>query len=305
MAEADTSIGGYFSMDPGTGASALPNGVLLNSGRNALRHIVRALGIQRIHMPYYICPVVADALNAEGCEILRYALSDDMLPAEIFPQGDYVLYVNYFGVCGQKVDYLASQYPNLIVDCAQAYFAKPKGLASFSSPRKFFGVPDGGVACGVEPIPYNEDVSDMRMGHLIERRDNGATPYGYEMFHKAEALLDGSEILAMSPFTKNCLSKVDIRVAKQRRMDNFAYLQASLPTSFPLAMADDDVPMVFPYMTDDPSLRTRLIRQKIFVASYWPGVQYCGDLQERIMPLPIDQRYDEDDMKRIVENVEA
>ena len=35
------AIGGYFELDGGGGASHLPNGVLLNSGRNALRHIVR------------------------------------------------------------------------------------------------------------------------------------------------------------------------------------------------------------------------------------------------------------------------
>ncbi|MBR4523085.1 MAG: hypothetical protein IKO64_02435 [Kiritimatiellae bacterium] len=303
MVKADIAIGGYFGMDPGTGASDLPNGILLNSGRNALRHIVRMLGIKRIHVPHYICPVVADALDAEHCELLRYALTDDMLPAEIFPKNDYVLYVNYFGVCGLKVDRLASLYPKLIVDCAQAYFAKPKGLASCASPRKFFGVPDGGVAFGVEAATYDEDGSDARKEYLLERRDNGATPRGYELFHRAEASLDNAEVLAMSQFTKTCLSKVDSRFAKKRRMENFAYLQACLPTSFPLAMADDDVPMVYPYMMDDPQLRTRLIQQKIYVASYWPGVQNCGDLPERILPLPIDQRYGETDMQRIVEAI--
>ena len=30
-------IGGYFELDPGGGDTPLPNGVLLNLGRNALR----------------------------------------------------------------------------------------------------------------------------------------------------------------------------------------------------------------------------------------------------------------------------
>ena len=35
------AIGGYFELDGVGGTSPLPDGVLLNSGRNALRHIVR------------------------------------------------------------------------------------------------------------------------------------------------------------------------------------------------------------------------------------------------------------------------
>lgn len=303
MAEIDRAIGGYFGMDPGTGVSDLPQGVLLNSGRNALRHIVRMLDIQKIHVPYYVCPVVVDALEEERCAVERYALADDMLPAEAFPKNDYVLYVNYFGVCGRKVDFLTSRYPNLIVDCAQAYYARPKGLASFSSPRKFFGVPDGGVAYGVVSADYASDVSDVRKGHLIERRDNGATPLGYELFRKAEASLDGAELLAMSSFTKSCLGMVDVQEARRRRLENFAYLKSHLPTAFPIACSEDDVPMVYPYITDDAGLRARLIENEIYVPSYWPGVIHCNDLRQRIIPLPVDQRYSEEEMSRIVRDI--
>ena len=299
------AIGGYFELDDGTGNSPLPNGVLLNSGRNALRHIVRMLGIGRIHVPHYICPVVIDALEAECCEVERYVLSEDMMPAKTFSADDFILYVNYFGVCGLKVDILASRYPNLIVDCAQAYFARPKGLASFSSPRKFFGVPDGGVAYGVETAEYDEDVSDIRKGHLFERKENGVTSRGYELFRKSEASLEGAEVFSMSAFTRNSLSRVDMGLAKERRFANFAYLKEHLPTSFPLAIAEDDVPMAYPYITDDSVLRVRLISDKIFIALYWSGVSNCGDMPKRILPLPIDQRYGEEDMKRIVEAVKS
>ena len=295
------AIGGYFELDPGTGRSPLPDGVLLNSGRNALRHIVRKLGVKLIHVPHYICPVVADALEAERCRIERYALSDGMMPAGTLPVDDFVLYVNYFGVCGQKVDRLASRHPNLIVDCAQAYFAVPKGRAAFASPRKFFGVPDGGVAYGVEAAEFGEDDSTMRKGHLLERKEHGATPLGYELFCRAEASLDGCGVRGMSEWTRNGLSRVDLQAVRERRRANFAFLLEHLPTAFPLEMSKDDVPMVYPYVTDNPHLRERLIREKIYVALYWPGVGNCGSLPARILPLPIDQRYGEEDMRRIVE----
>ena len=109
----------------------------------------------------------------------------------------------------------------------------------------------------------------------------------------------------MSAFTRNSLSRVDMGLVKERRSANFAYLKEHLPTSFSLAMSDDDVPMVYPYITDDSVLRVRLINDKIFVALYWPDVSNCGDLPKRILPLPIDQRYGEEDMKRIVEAVKS
>ena len=268
------AIGGYFELDGGGGTSSLPDGVLLNSGRNALRHIMRELGVKHIYVPYYTCPVVWDALKAEGCKLEFYEIGED--------------------------------YPNLIVDCAQAYYARPKGRASFSSPRKFFGIPDGGVACGVDFKPHgNEyplDDSRDRMVHLHLRK-SGEVEKGYVAFKNAEASLDGAEIMCMSPETRRMLGRIDKAYYANIRVSNFAFLDNELHTGFPFHRSSDDVPMVYPYITDNPRLRARLIQEKIYVASYWPGVSHCGDLQERILPLPIDQRYGEEDMKRILEVV--
>ena len=47
--------------------------------------------------------------------------------------------------------------------------------------------------------------------------------------------------------------------------------------------------------------------QRIFIPKFWPNVISHGHfdfesmLADRIMPLPIDQRYNEEDMKRIIE----
>ena len=297
-------IGGYFELDPGGGCTPLPNGVLLNSGRNALRHIIRQLKVKSIWVPEYTCPVVWDALRAEKCELKFYAIGLDMLPITKLSRNDFVLYTNYFGCCGKSVEMLAAECPNLVVDCAQAYHVQPKGRASFSSPRKFFGVPDGGVAFGVEDgAPYETDDSSCRMQHLIVRKERGAEA-GYEFFRAASQTLVGAPIRKMSAVTTAALQKINAAVAMQRRRANFAFLHERLQTSFPFALAADDVPMVYPYVTDDVILRSRLIAQKIYVAKYWPRLSPAANaLAERIVPLPIDQRYGIDDMERILEVV--
>ena len=294
-------IGGYFELDPGGGDTLLPRGILLNSGRNALRHIVRQLKVKSIWVPEYTCPVVWEALKAEQCELKFYSVGMNMLPAARLPRNDFVLYTNYFGCCGKNVEVLAAEYPNLIVDCAQAYFAFPKGMTSFSSPRKFFGVADGGIAFGVEGAEYELDDSSARQRHLILRKEQDAAT-GYPLFKAAEQSLVGAPIRKMSRQTMSALERVDAAAAKQRRLANFAILHDRLNTSFPLSLAEDDVPMVYPYVTDDATLRSRLIAQQIYVAKYWPELSPAANaLAERIVPLPIDQRYGEEEMKRILE----
>ena len=296
-------IGGYFELDPGGGYTPLPDGVLLNSGRNALRHIVRQRKIKSIWVPEYTCPVVWGALKAEKCELKFYSVEVDMLPAKRLPHDDFILYTNYFGCCGKNVDRLASEHPNLIVDCAQAYHAKPKGRASFSSPRKFFGVADGGIAFGVEGADYEQDDSSVRQQHLAVRKEKGASA-GYSLFKAAEETLVDAPIRAMSAETTAALQKFDAATAIQKRRENFAFLRERLPSSFPFALADDDVPMVYPFVTDDAMLRSRLIAQNIYVAKYWPGLSAAANaLAERIIPLPIDQRYGEEAMATILRHV--
>jgi hypothetical protein len=66
-------------------------------------------------------------------------------------------------------------------------------------------------------------------------------------------------------------------------------------------------PMVYPYLTDDNSLKQKLIDSKVFVATYWPNVfgkckpkdwEYV--FAERLAFIPIDQRYGVEDMYLIV-----
>ena len=64
--------------------------------------------------------------------------------------------------------------------------------------------------------------------------------------------------------------------------------------------------MVYPYLVPEKGLREKLIENKVFVARYWPNVlewttkddiEYF--LAYQMHPMPIDQRYNEEDMKRI------
>ena len=105
----------------------------------------------------------------------------------------------------------------------------------------------------------------------------------------------------MSNKTKEMLSKLNLRAASIIRKQNFNYLRNMLGDTFPFSLTDDDVPMVFPYVTDNVNLRQRLIDNKIYVAKYWPGISPSCKYQDRLLAVPIDQRYGISDMHRICE----
>ena len=310
-------IGGYFQLEAGM-SPLLHIGVsLLNSARNALRCIVRDMKIWKIHVPYYSCPVVWHALEEEHCEIIPYELDDSFMPL-CEPSDIPLLYTNYFGVCTDNARRLKKNFPCLILDNAQAFYARPDGTACFWSPRKFFGLPDGGMMwpAGESAKLLSVSESWQRCSHLLKRWDLGAG-VAYADFKQNSADLGAEPPLAMSMLTRTMMSAVDYESSRLRRRENFVTLHKALGKQNLLGIDLNrsfecgDVPLVYPFRTRDEELRRRLIQNKVFVATYWPqeegsscmsspSAQACA---REIIPLPIDQRYGKNDMLYILEAI--
>lgn len=305
-------IGGYFELECGKNPLFHKDGIYLNICRSGFRYLIRALDIKKIYVPIFTCNVVYDAIKQEGCEIIPYHLNEDMLPAVAFNPTDYIIYNNYFGVLGKNVAELAKQYPNLIVDNAQAFYSTPKGLADVYSPRKFFGLPDSGILCGrnLPELDLAQGHSIDVSSHLLRRLDYDAQS-GYEEFARNDKALEQYSLQYISPLTFALMGNIDYERIKQKRLENFKYLHERLQSVFPFAMSEDDVPMVYPYVVENGrNLRKRLMSEKIYVAKYWPNVQeWCEpgeweyQLTDIVVPLPIDQRYGIGDMDKIISTV--
>jgi len=295
-------IGGYFSLECASLPQIHHDAYRLNSACSALRLILQTYGIKELFVPEYTCPTVWDAIAKEGCKCLFYKIGKDFMPQQTFPPQAFVLYNNYFGICSKQVSTLCQQYSNLIVDNAQAYYAVPDGIACFYSPRKFFGLPDGGLLyCKKEiALPEQESNSFDRCKHLLKRLDLGA-PAGYNDFREASRSLTEEGVARMSNLTAAMWSNCDYQTARQRRLDNFAFLHQHLKKDNLLfvSLTDLDVPLVYPYLTSQSNLRERLIQQKVYVPKYWPNIK--DNCFTNLIPLPIDQRYNLNDMARIIE----
>ena len=313
------AIGGYFELaDKDCDSGCMPlDGIALNTCRNALEYIILQLpDIKRIFLPFYTCEAVLEPLKRLLVEYEFYHINEHLeISEEIeLKNGDYLIANNYFGIKDAYIAKLAIKYgEGLIIDNAQALFAPIiPGIKSAYSTRKFVGVADGGFAVGVSSesvIEYEYDNSTEHDSHLLIRKEKGAEA-GFKDYQANECKLDNQPIRRLSPQTQSILYQIDYDAIIKNRRQNYQYLCKALgeKNQLRLPLMDSFVcPMVYPFMTDDESLRRRLIERKVFVARYWTNVlDWCreGDLEYKlatqIIPLPIDQRYGMEDMEKII-----
>ena len=221
-------IGGYIEVAFGKLHDLYhSDGIFINSGRNAIRYAIRAYNIKELWVPYYTCPVVWDAIKDEGCKCKFYSISNTLTPELDCKDTDYILYTNYFGVCSEKIKKLSKKYKNLIIDNAQGFYMEPYGIASAYSPRKFFGVSDGGIVFCKKQINNNfeRDYSWNRFSHLLKRVDVNSN-FGYSDFNLNEETIDHEEIKKMSNLTMTILQHCDYEDAREKRLKNYAYLNS-------------------------------------------------------------------------------
>ena len=298
-------IGGYFELESDNRFGHYHKDALrLNSASSCLKLLIRTFHILKIYVPDYTCSVVWKSIKDEGCECLFYKVGKDFLPQEDFKKDDYILFNNYFGVNSQNVKKMEQQYRNLIIDNAQAFYAGDNAFASFYSPRKFFGVPDGGyLYCKDEvELPNVTSESWNKCTALLKRCDRPASE-GYEDFRETQRRISEEPVARMSKLTERLLCNIDYEAIRKKRQENFKRLHEQLGEYNQLSfdLKSDDVPMVYPFLMDKAGLREKLIANKIYVATYWPGCNQ-NDMTE-IIPLPIDQRYGIEDINHITETI--
>ena len=315
------AIGGYFELElPDRGGFLHDDGVLLNSGRNALEYVLRSLpAIKHLWIPYYTCEVVLEPVKKLDIPFSFYHINDKLeigQPIDL-EAGDYLLYTNYFGIKDAYVESLASKYGiHLIVDNAQAWFTNPiPGTSTIYSPRKFVGVPDGGIAyCPfeIDLEQFEQDYSYERFSHLLKRIDQGPEE-GYQDFRENSKSLINQPIRKMSKLTHRLLRSIDFEDIKYRRITNFRYLDDRLRemNSFNVPSLNTFAcPMVYPFYNSDTNQRSRLIYNRIFIATYWPHInEWIKDVSEEhrlsscILPLPCDQRLTIEDLRNTAHHI--
>lgn len=306
-------IGGYFELELTKNIEYHSQLIKLNSGRNAFKYILEARKPKKVFIPNYICDSIVEPLEELKISYEFFNINENFeIVQDIRLKGNEILfYVNYFALKSKYIEKLAYKYNNnLVVDNTQAFFEKPlKDIDTIYSPRKFFGVSDGGYLSTNkflgEALEHDESYDSSI--HLLGRIDKNASSF-YNDYQKAEKRLINQSIKQMSKLTQAILSSIDYKNVIKKRKDNFDYLHKELGNMNLIKIESDleFVPFVYPFIIEDKSLRQKLIEKKIYIAKYWNEVldrqNITGlekDFINKFLPLPCDQRYDLSDMKRI------
>lgn len=315
------AIGGYNSLDSNffnSYSCLLQNRHRFNSGRNALSVLLKKLNIKFLYLPYYTCDVVHDMVAQLGVEVEYYSLDLNLEIEKLGTFKDaYILYTNYFGVKDKYVELLSKSTKKLIVDNAQALYCDIDSVEhAVYSPRKFLGIPDGGMlktSCSLLDDHFEKDHSSERISHLINRIDQGVEQ-AYAEYTENEKKIRELPVLHMSELTSFLIDACNHEEIIQRRKTNFDYLNKELLNfnSLRIDLEEASVPLVYPlYHKNGEALKKVLIQNKIFIPTFWPNLdEILKDKPEElfnqnIVAIPIDQRYNIEDMSHIVRIIKS
>lgn len=308
-------IGGYIELDTYRLPMLHESAIKLNCGRNALWYLVKARKIHKLWMPKFMCDSCNRVLKEENIEVTYYSIGLDFKPKGVNPAEDEWLYVvNFYGqLPNAYISSLREQHPNLILDNAQAYFQMPLAETdTIYTCRKFFGVADGAIlytnAVLDDEIPLDESFN--RMHFLLGRYEGSASGF-YSEYVANNRFFADEPIKRMSKLTENLLHGIDYEAVRHRRTENFAYLHQRLNSINQLNLTIPEGAFMYPlYIEDGVEIRKQLHAKKIYIPTLWPAVfDICdeGELEynmaKNILPLPIDQRYNEEDMNKVVEKI--
>ena len=219
--------------------------------------------------------------------------------------------INYFGIFDNyAIKKYKKIYKNIIIDNVQAFFQRPvKGIDTIYSCRKFFGVPDGAYLytdCLLNhEIPI--DKSKNRFMHLLGRLEEDAST-NYNLYKENEELLSKLELAYMSKATKTILNNIKYNLVRNKRTENFNYLNEHLNNINKLKINSISGAYAYPlYLEKNVQIRKRLIENKIYIPILWPNVLTENNedsieykYANNILPIPCDQRYGIEDMKKII-----
>lgn len=318
-------IGGYFELELcANGIAFHDDAVKLNSGRSCLEYIIKSQNVKKVYIPNYICNAIVEPLITShiAFEFYNINLNFELLDLPELRENEKVLYVDYFGL-KQKYIYhvLFKEFgSSLILDYTHSFFTKPiDKIDTFYSPRKFFGVADGGFLYTQiiqDELLMSKATSYQRMKQLLGRVDIDAKSF-YQNFIESEKSISDEGLKAMSNLTFSILSSIDFNSYSKKRIENFSYLHSYFETFNVLSdlindAGGDFIPIYYPLLLNIEvnEIKKSLIENNIFIPTLWSEVLFRDTLNHdefslvnNMILLPVDQRYSISDMKSIVEKL--
>lgn len=328
-------LGGEFEIDLSIQRDAFqpsPDMYYYASGRTALYQILKSLKsrVSKIWFPDWLCHTMVKAAQKAGFEYDFYELSDkflatvEALDARGFKDGCLVLLINYFGLqdLTNTAKSIKDAYPNAIVieDDVQAYYSfaeetNPYTDYRFTSLRKSFPSPDGGLVYTKHPMPrvtqpntfakYKIEAGVMK----FHRGEKGIKDEDYlTLFEKGSELIGENYESVMSRDSEMLFAGTDLQWVKQKRQENTSYLLKGLKflgIEPLIELSTDKTPLFVPiWLEDRNAIRKKMFQNEVFCPVHWPiegmSLKKGAEMAQHELSLIVDQRYSSKDMDVLI-----
>lgn len=310
-------IGCHFKLEKLNGNHYHDTDLLLSSGRNCLRYIIRERKIKTLYIPYFLCESLSEVCELENVNITYYHIDEKFLPINLgdFKLNDssYLYLVNYYGIVGEEIKKITKEYKYAIVDNTHDFYDKSDYNADvIYNYRKYFGVPDGACIVGSNLNVNSNYCIGKSLNKIIEivSRDETGEFFHYPTFYDADKYFKNENLQYMSNFTNNYLNAIDYNQILKIRLENYKILLKNLSKYNELNLDSKQPNFMYPlFVSNGDLLRKYLKENNIYSVKLWANVAWNGssekekNLSDNMVLLPIDQRYSEKEMHYIIDKI--
>ena len=303
--------------------------LFLANGRSGIYILIDRLEPANVWMPSYLCSTMLEVVDEKKTNLRLYEVNYNLQVSSTewidrIQTGDIVVLIDYFGfpLDSNTATLAKKQGAWVLEDACQALLSEHVGQYSdfiLFSPRKFIGVPDGGIVvscCDVrfdnielKPAPMSWWLKVLEAA--INRREfdrYGGQRRWYQLFRETETSAPYGYIAMSDVSKKLLLNCFDYSQIAQQRVENYSILLHKLKNiALFCSLPKGTVPLGFPVRHQQRNrVRESLFQKQIYPPVHWTidsvvpeGFQESRRLADNIMTLLCDQRYDKHDMKRM------
>lgn len=332
-------IGGEFDINIQGNQSQWQNDILSDgistygTGRSALYNIIKAVleerPISQVMLPDYLCSSMLVPIHRLGVTSVFYPLNDILEMdrakfAALYKKGSVVIVINYYGLTDitTQIQYVRSLGADTVIieDDVQAYYEFEKDQTDadyrFTSLRKWFALPDGGLAKAKYASLQSTTVPNIFhqykvAGGILKALRN---PDYYDdciylnLLEKGEELIDEDIEKGMSSFTREHIPYIAVDRISHIRKSNASYIIDGLRKigiTPILPLTGERTPFFVPiWLNNRKKVRQALFQHDVFCPVHWPlegmPVKKGAEMAEHELSIIIDQRYTHDDMDLIL-----
>lgn len=303
------------------------------SGRSALQSVIKELkNCHTIAMPSWCCDSMIKPFVDAGIEVCFYPVYwKDGVVQSLNLDCDVLFIVDYFGYTGIQPNLIG--YKGVVIrDVTHSIFSSTYSDADFyfGSLRKWCGIWTGGFAWTKDghqlTMEHSDDFGFAKLRkvamqkkeayinmQLCEEPKNTTDKSYLKLFEEAEEILEKVHIGPASERDINAAKYIDVRAVSKKRRENAEVLRNAFPDWLMFSkMNTSDCPLFVPIIVPNEKrneLRQFLIENSIYCPVHWPISKYHKLNEQELfiyrneLSLVCDQRYNKDDMNKIVRKI--